>query len=147
MIRLVPFVLAVIVLVALMRWASGRAGAVAARFTPKPRVEGGRPGRYEFDRRRDQVYRDIKHVPRVPERRDELQAWLDAHTGVEAYVEPKTVMSPKSVVLVDGDGEWRRFELREDRLLRELARDRPLPIFDAGRTGYPPRMKRRPGEG
>ena len=111
---------------------------MADRFTPQPRVEGGRPGRYEFDKRREQVYRDIKKVPRAPERRDELVSWLDAHSGVEAYVEPKTVMSPKSVVLVDADGEWRRFELSEDRFLRELARERSLPIFDAARTGYPP---------
>ena len=143
MIRLIPVLIGLLLLIAAFKWLTGRAGAVADRFTPQPRVEGGRPGRYEFDKRREQVYRDIKKVPRAPERRDELVTWLDAHSGVEAYVEPKTVMSPTSVVLVDADGEWRRFELSEDRFLRELARERSLPIFDAARTGYPPRMRRR----
>jgi len=142
MVRAIPLILGFLLLVAAYRWLSGKAGAVADRYTPKPRVEGGRPGRYEFDKRREQVYRDIKKIPRPSERRDELVAWLDSHTGVEAYVEPKTVMSPKSVVLVDGEGEWRRFELGEDRVLRELARERSLPLFDAARTGYPPRMRR-----
>jgi len=143
MIRLIPVLIGLLLLIAAFKWLTARAGAVADRFTPQPRDEGGRPGRYEFDKRREQVYRDIRKVPRAPERRDELVSWLDAHSGVEAYVEPKTVMSPKSVVLVDAEGEWRRFELGEDRFLRELARERSLPIFDAARTGYPPRMRRR----
>jgi hypothetical protein len=54
-------------------------------------------------------------------------------------------MSPKSVVLVDAVGEWRRFELKEDAYLRRLSGERVLPIFDAALTGYPPRMRRGPG--
>ncbi len=57
-------------------------------------------------------------------------------------MEPKTVMNPLSVVLVDGEGEWRRFELREDASLRELARERGLRVIDAARFGYPDRMRR-----
>ncbi|MBA3363299.1 MAG: hypothetical protein H0T07_02715 [Actinobacteria bacterium] len=68
-----------------------------------------------------------------------------AHEGVEAYMEPKTVVSPKSVVLIDAVGEWRRFELKEDVSLRRLSAERALPIFDAALTGYPPRMRRRSG--
>jgi hypothetical protein len=71
-----------------------------------------------------------------------MTAWLDDHAGVEAYVEPKTMMSPLSVVFVDGDGEWKRFALAEDRYLRTLAKDRGIQVFDAGRVGYPPRMRR-----
>jgi hypothetical protein len=68
--------------------------------------------------------------------------WLDSHDGVEAYVEPKTVMHPLSVVLVDGRGEARRFELAEDAYLRQLAKERDLRVLDAGRVGYPERMRR-----
>jgi hypothetical protein len=81
---------------------------------------------------------------RPQERRDEIATFLEQHRGVEAYVEPKTVISPKSVVLVDEVGEWRRFELKEDAYLRHLAAERGLPILDASITGYPPRMRRRP---
>jgi hypothetical protein len=53
--------------------------------------------------------------------------------------------SEKSVVLIDRAGEWRRFELTEDAYLRRLSAERGLPIFDAALTGYPPRMRQRPG--
>ena len=105
------------------------------------------PGGYEFDARTDQVRRRLKGVAGPDERRDDILEFLNTHRGVEAYVEPKTVMSPKSVVLVDEAGDWRRFELREDAYLRRLAGERGLPIYDAARTGYPPRMRRgRAGE-
>jgi hypothetical protein len=117
--------------------------AAGNRSATAGRGGAARAGRYEFDRRTDQVKRNLKRVSgRAPERRSEITDWLDAHRGVEAYVEPKTVMSPLSVVLVDGDGDWKRFELQEDRFLRQLAKERGVPIFDAARTGYPSRMRR-----
>lgn len=70
--------------------------------------------------------------------------FLNTHSGVEAYVEPETMVSPRSVVLVDGAGEWRRFPLSEDSVLRRMSGERGMPIFDASRTGYPPRMRRGP---
>ena len=141
MIRALPLLLAVVVLLALgsilLRWAR----AAAARRPIRRGAPG--PGSYDFDARTDQVRRRLKGVAGPEERRDDILEFLNTHRGVEAYVEPKTVMSPKSVVLVDDVGEWRRFELREDAYLRRLAAERGLPIFDAARTGYPPRMRRR----
>jgi hypothetical protein len=102
-----------------------------------------RPGGYDWDRRTHQLYRAWKRVPGPDEHRDAIVAFLDAHTGVEAFVEPRTVMHPLSVVLVDADGQWGRFELKEDAFLRDLARDRHVPVFDASRVGYPARMRRR----
>jgi hypothetical protein len=69
------------------------------------------------------------------------------HEGVEAFAEPKTVMHPLSVVFVDGEGEAKRFELKEDAYLRELAKKRGMRVFDASRVGYPDRMRRHPGGG
>jgi len=140
-IRALPLLLAVVVVLALgsalLRWAR----AAAAR---RPiRSAASRPGSYDFDARTDQVRRRLKGVGGPEERRDDILEFLNTHRGVEAYVEPKTVMSPKSVVLVDEVGDWRRFELREDAYLRRLTVERGLPIFDAARTGYPPRMRRR----
>jgi hypothetical protein len=144
-IRVLPLLVALIVIVVLagsiLRWIRARA--------PRPTARRGSrvPGRYEFDRRSDQVRRRLKGVEGPAEQRDAITAFLDTHHGVEAYVEPKTVMSPKSVVLVDAAGEWHRFELREDAFLRRLAGERGVPIFDAALTGYPPRMRRRrPGD-
>jgi hypothetical protein len=75
-----------------------------------------------------------------------MEEFLQTHTGVEAYVEPETVVSPRSVVLVDAAGEWRRFPLHGDAHLRRLSAESGMPIFDAARTGYPPRMRKRPGQ-
>jgi len=140
-IRALPLLLAGVVVLALatsaLRWAQAKAAG-------RPRRQAAdRPGSYEFDARTDQVRRRLKDVAGPEERRDDMLEFLNTHRGVEAYVEPRTVMSPKSVVLVDEVGDWRRFELREDAYLRRLAAERGLRIFDAARTGYPPRMQRR----
>lgn len=141
MIRALPLLLAIVILVvlggAVFRWARS-----AAARRPVRRTARG-PGVYDFDARTDQVRRRLKGIAGPEERRDDILEFLNSHRGVEAYVEPKTVMSPKSVVLVDEAGDWKRFELREDAYLRRLAAERGLPIFDAARTGYPPRMRRR----
>jgi hypothetical protein len=142
-IRVVPLVVLAVVAVALLTWVVRWIQRAAAR---RPGRRGSRRvGGYEFDRRADQAKRRLKGVPGPVEQRDDLVEFLNTHHGVEAYVEPKTVISPMSVVLVDAAGEWRRFELKEDAYLRQLAADRGLRIFDASRTGYPPRMRRRPG--
>jgi hypothetical protein len=119
-----------------LRHAARKRGPLRA---PRPARSGG----HEWDKRRDQLYRQVKGLGGPEEHRDEILAFLDGHRGVEAYVEPKTVMHPLSVLLVDADGEAKRFELREDALLRELAKTRALPVFDATRVGYPERMRRR----
>ena len=142
---MVPILVLLVVVLAVastvLRWFRARAPRLTTRRG------SGAPGGYEFDRRSDRVRRRLKGIDGPVEHRDEITAFLDTHRGVEAYVEPKTVMSMKSVVLVDGDGEWRRFELREDTFVRRIAAERGVPIFDAGLTGYPPRMRRRrPGE-
>ena len=143
MIRALPVVLLVAICVVLVGWLARWVRAANAR---RPGRRGSRRvGGYEWEARRDQAKRRLKGVAGPVERRDEIVEFLNTHEGVEAYVEPKTVMSPKSVVLVDGVGEWRRFELKEDAYLRRLSAERPLPIFDAALTGYPPRMRRRPG--
>jgi len=118
-------------------WAKRKAGQVAG--PPRP----ARPGGHEWDRRRHQLYRSVRGIGGPEEARDDILAFLDSHQGVEAYVEPRTVMHPLSVVLVDADGTAKRFELREDAILRELARKRHLTVFDATKVGYPARMRRR----
>jgi hypothetical protein len=142
-VRALPLLLAIVLVLALGSWILRWARATAARRPVRRGAVG--PGSYDFQARTDQVRRRLKGVGGPEERRDDILEFLDTHRGVEAYVEPKTVMSPMSVVLVDGVGDWRRFELREDVYLRRLAAERGLPIFDAARTGYPPRMRRERG--
>jgi hypothetical protein len=142
MVYAVGLLVLVIVGIALMQlvapWARRKADQ-AGLGAPRPARSGG----HEWDRRRDQVYRSVKGIGGPEEARDEIVGFLDTHQGVEAYVEPKTVMHPLSVVLVDADGVAKRFGLREDAILRELAKTRHLPVFDATKVGYPERMRRR----
>jgi hypothetical protein len=143
MIRVIPLVLLALVAIVLVRMFAAGTQSMAHRSRAR-RVATRGPGGYQFTRRRDQVARKVKGVAPGPvEHRDEIVAFLDSHDGVEAYMEPKTAMSHLSVVLVDAAGEWRRFELREDAFLRSLASERGIRVFDAAKTGYPPRMKRR----
>ena len=99
------------------------------------------PGRYEFEPVSWKVSRRLKGVQGPAEDREGILAFIESHTGVEAYVEPKTVMHPLSVVLVAGDGEHERFVLSDDAYLRELTGTHDLKVLDAARVGYPARMR------
>jgi len=99
------------------------------------------PGHYEFEPVSWKVSRRLKGVQGPAEDREGILAFIESHTGVEAYVEPKTVMHPLSVVLVAGDGEHERFVLSDDAYLRELTGTHDLKVLDAARVGYPARMR------
>jgi hypothetical protein len=75
------------------------------------------PANYDWDRRTHQAYRKIKGIGGPAEQRGQIEDFLDTHEGVDAYVEPRTVMHPLSVVLID-----------------------------AARYGYPKRMRRDQGK-
>jgi len=137
-------------LIALVAGVYSYARQVAKRTTTRMKqAKTGGPRlkpHYEWEPVTDRYSRRARGVARSPEDHDGILAFLDSRSGVEAYMEPKTVMHPLSVLLVAGDGESRRFELADDSFVRELARTRSLPVFDAGLTGYPKRMRtyRRP---
>ena len=114
--------------------------------------QSGEGGRYEFEPRTDRLSRRWKRVQGPSEDRERILAFVESREGVEAYMEPKTAMHPLSVMLIAGDGEHQRFELFDDAYIRELARTHELRVLDAGRVGYPPRMReylrrRRSGSG
>jgi hypothetical protein len=139
LIRLVALAVALALILSLVWIAFGavksRLGRRMPRLTPRQRY-------YDWEPRTEQIARQLKVGAGPAEDRDRILAFLDSRTGVEAFVEPRTVMHPLSVVLVAGDGEWVRIELRDDRFLRELARSRGLRVQDATRVGYPERMRR-----
>lgn len=127
---------------ALVVWLIFRLTAVPRPRIPRVRRRASRPDRHEFESRAEQLSRKLKGIKGPDEHRDEILEFLRTRRGVEAYVEPRTVVHPLSVVLVADDGEWRRFELTDDSFLRAVTRELHLPVYDAGRTGYPERMRR-----
>jgi hypothetical protein len=122
----------------LIRFARRWATANRRRAAGGPR---GKP-RYDFEPSLDRLSRKVKGVQGPPEDRPGMTAFIMAQQGVAAYVEPRTVIHPLSVVLIAADGAWRRFELADDSFLRQLAREHQVPVFDAARTGYPEHMRK-----
>ena len=139
MIRLVLLAL-VVALAASLVWAV--VGSIRARFRGRGPAFTRRQRNYDWEPRTRQIARQLKVGPGEPEDRARILSFLDSRQAVEAFVEPRTVMHPLSVVLVAADGEWTRIALSDDRYLRELARTRELKIHDASRVGYPERMRR-----
>ena len=70
-----------------------------------------------------------------------LEQFVATRRGVEAYVEPPTVTTPLTVVLVAHDGEWTRRRIGDARAARELGEALAIPVYDVAATGYPPRMR------
>ena len=85
---------------------------------------------------------DRQKAQRTP-REDQrgIKDFVSTRTGVEVFVEPRTLGQEFSVVLVASDGEWLRFHLPDDTWLAKFAHKRGVPIYDAGVLGYPKRMK------
>ena len=72
---------------------------------------------------------------------EHLADWARERVGVEAFVEPKTTVTPVTVVLVAADGEWTRRKVGGDKGARKLGEDLKIPVYDVQKTGYPQRMR------
>ncbi len=70
-----------------------------------------------------------------------LRQWVAAHSGVEAYVEPKTTVTDVTVVLVAADGEWTRRRAGGAAGARRLSERLHIPVYDVQKVGYPQRMR------
>jgi hypothetical protein len=77
-------------------------------------------------------------------RRAEVEAivsWMAARRGVEVYVEPKTSVTPVTMLLVAHDGEFTRKPVSSTDAAKSFAREHRLPVYDATMVGYPQRMR------
>jgi hypothetical protein len=70
-----------------------------------------------------------------------LQQWVADHTGVEAFVEPRTTVTDVTVVLVAAGGEWTRRRAGGDAGARRLSERLQIPVYDVQKVGYPQRMR------
>ncbi len=70
-----------------------------------------------------------------------LKQFVETRRGVEAYVEPVTMATETTVVLVAHDGEWTRRRVESPGEAHDLAQNWGIPIYDAAVVGYPPRMR------
>ena len=70
-----------------------------------------------------------------------LRTWVADHSGVEAYVEPKTTVTELTVVLIAGDGQWTRRRVGGEAGARRLSGQLHIPVYDVQKVGYPQRMR------
>ena len=70
-----------------------------------------------------------------------LAEFAASRTGVEGFVEPQTLTTTTTLVLVAGDGEWTRRRVTSREAAFELGRKLGLPVYDVAATGYPQRMR------
>ena len=70
-----------------------------------------------------------------------LAGFARSRTGVEAYLEPATTVTPTTLLLVAGDGEWTRRAVPDARSAERFARDLGVAVLDVNLSGYPGRMR------
>lgn len=61
--------------------------------------------------------------------------------GVEAYIEPQTMVTGTTVILIAHDGEWTRRRIGSPQAAKAWGRSIPIPVYDVHLTGYPQRMR------
>ena len=70
-----------------------------------------------------------------------LEAFVTSRRGVEGFVEPQTMTTATTLVLVAHDGEWTRRRIASPKAAFDLGRRLGLPVYDVAATGYPARMR------
>lgn len=87
-----------------------------------------------FRRRRTRIRAD-------PADLEHLRKWCATRVGIEAYLEPETLVSVPGLCLVGFDGEWTRRPVGDVATARKLTGELEIPLYDALETGYPDRMR------
>lgn len=92
------------------------------------------------------AFRDLFRRQRTRIRADpadlaHLRSWCQTRVGIEAYLEPETLVSVPGLRLIAFDGEWTRRPVGDVATARKVAADLKLPLYDAMETGYPDRMR------
>jgi hypothetical protein len=72
---------------------------------------------------------------------DALREFARTRVGVEFFVEPETMVTDTTAVAVAADGEWTRRRVGSPQVIRQVARQLSLPVYDVQIVGYPDRMR------
>lgn len=80
-------------------------------------------------------------IPADPADLAHLRSWCETRVGIEAFLEPETLVSVPGLCLVAFDGEWTRRPVGDVATARKVADKLKLPLYDVLETGYPTRMR------
>jgi hypothetical protein len=72
---------------------------------------------------------------------DHLADFVRTRDGVEAYLEPRTVVTETTLVLVASTGEWTRRRIDGMSGAKSFAKKHRVPLYEVERVGYPQRMR------
>ena len=72
---------------------------------------------------------------------DALREFAHTRVGVEFFVEPETMVTDTTAVAVAADGEWTRRRVGSPQVIRQVAKQLQLPVYDVQIVGYPERMR------
>jgi hypothetical protein len=81
------------------------------------------------------------NAPIDPTIANHLTEFVRTRRGVEAYVEPQTIITQTTILLVAWDGEWTRRRVPSPQWAYSFAESLQLPGYDALVVGYPQRMR------
>jgi len=70
-----------------------------------------------------------------------LSDFVRSRRGVEAYLEPQTVMTETTILLIAHDGEWTRRRVGSPQAAHKFAHQHSIPLYDVQLVGYPQRMR------
>jgi hypothetical protein len=73
--------------------------------------------------------------------RQHLEQFVATRTGVEGFVEPRTMVTETTLLLVAIDGEWTRRRVPDARWAHNWANKLGVPTYDAAVVGVPQRMR------
>ena len=90
---------------------------------------------------RDLFRRRGNRISADPADLDHRRRWCRTRVGVEAFLEPETLVSVPGLCLVAFDGEWTRRPVGDVSTARRIAKELKLRLSDASVTGYPQRMR------
>lgn len=94
-----------------------------------------------FRGRRQAAERRKEDRARLSEVQQHLAEFVRSRTGVEAFVEPATTVTPPTVLLVAATGEWTRRRIGDRSTLDILTQSLNVPVYDVQLVGYPQRMR------
>ena len=72
---------------------------------------------------------------------DALREFARTRVGVEFFVEPETMVTDTTAVAVAADGEWTRRRVGSPQVIRQVAKQLQLPVYNVQIVGYPERMR------
>ncbi|MEB3368378.1 oxidoreductase [Saccharopolyspora mangrovi] len=72
---------------------------------------------------------------------DHLRDWAAQRRGVEGYLEPRTLVTETTLLLIAHDGEWTRRRVASPAAAGRFTAKLGIPLYEVAKVGYPQRMR------